>query len=891
MTQPITNTVSTFIDSQLPDFIREENPQFGAFLKAYYEWMENSANSAITTQSKSLLSYIDIDRTTDNFIQYYINDFLPYFPNDVVLDERKLIKAARNFYQKKGSVESIQFLFRVLYGKEAEIYFPKDYILKTSDGKWTLPQSLRLLVDSNNLNFDINLLVGRQGLGSITNAACIIESATRTVDQGLGIELIELYVSNINKSFGDLENLNVVYGQDANGNSLVFSEKIIASISNILINPNYRGLRYKGYIEDGLGNIIYPGDPIVISGGLEPGDPQAQKAVAFVGNVTSGSISGITVNYGGSGYRISPNTIVKIINNPSDNTGTGANIIVQSIDTTNAIYVNVNTDSIDYEANVVLNAASYSFSNDANANANTLLSDAFTYQNLQFGAITSMNVINGGGAYTAVPSLNLAVTYYSDLLTDLVTIGASQNTINSDMQFMDDLGLMCNVVINSGGSGYDPTKDEIIVPDSVGYNAAFSFVVNGGGAITGVTIVNRGEGYISLPINLVVANSTNNQNSSAGSGASLTAFGFGQGANISLSVNQIGEIIDFRITNRGFDYISSPNISLKVADLIINPFSNLESFAVDTQVFQGSSINNATWRANVDSYNITSSLLRVYNYQGALNVYSNISAATFNVTINTVATGNVTIYGNGLAKANAIFLNGLIKYPGFYLTTDGFLSSDQYLQDAVKYHNFSYVIVVEKALTEYKNALMKLVHPIGTSMLGTYSVIEDEINYVTPNTEVDIVPVVSGSLNTNSNSSIIYGVGTNFGTTGNVGDIIIFNTSDTSRREQAKIITNVSNVNAITVESNTMFFHYTLGSTAASSNVVSAVNVYGNIAVGDLIAVDVNNNSNIVFSNVLAVSQNSITGNTVFGAAYSNLTIFVFPSINSASYSIVKMST
>ena len=743
MTTPITNTVSTFIDSQLPQFIREDNPNFGQFLKSYYQWMETSNDSAVIAQSKSLLSYNDVDSTTNAFIQYYINDFLPNFPNDVALDERKLIKAARNFYQKKGSVESIQFLFRVLYGKEAEIYFPKDYVLKASDGKWTQPQALRLVLDSTNLNFDITQLVGRQGLGANSNASCIIESATKTVDQGLGIQLLELYVSNVDQTFNDLENLNIVYGYDSSNNALVFSEKIIASLSDIKINSSYRGLRYKGYVENAFGVITYPGDPVVISGGLQSGDASAQKAVAYVGNVTSGSITGVSVISGGYGYRIYPNTVVTVVNDPTDNTGAGANVYVQSIDTTNAIYVQVNTDSIEYKMNQILSNSNYGFANIVNANANTTLANAFTFQNLQFASLTSMNVLNGGGGYTAVPSINLVVTYYSDYTTDL---SGSANSI----QYMDDLGLVCAVQVVNSGSGYSNVTDKIVVPSAVGYNAAFTMVTGANGNISSVIISNRGEGYIELPITLNVVNSTNVLANSAGVGATLVAYGFGQGANLSVGVNQIGQITDFRIVNRGFDYISTPNVSLRVADFIINAISNTSYFVTDSIIYQGANVGSATWKASVDSYNVTSHLLRVYDYQGSLNISANLVATTVNATINTANTSNVTIYGNGLAKANAIFLNGLINYPGFYLTTDGHLSADQYLQDSNTYHNYSYVVVVEKALIEYKKTLMSLVHPTGTSMLGKYSVIDKLTNYVTTNANVNIIPVTAGTINSNA---------------------------------------------------------------------------------------------------------------------------------------------
>lgn len=882
-TSTISNTVSTFIDSQLPQFIRDNDPNFGTFIKAYYEWMETSNNSGIIAQSKSLLSYNDIDSTTDQFIQYFINDFLPYFPNDVALDERKLIKVARNFYQKKGSVESVQFLFRVLYNKEADIYFPKNQVLKCSDGKWYLPQAIRILLSAGNENFDINLLVGRQGLGSESNASCTIESATKTVDQGLGIELIELYVSDVNQIFSDLENLNIVYGYDANNNPLIFSEKIIAALSNIVINPHYRGTLYKGYSE----SPFYNGDPVSVIGGLEPNDPQAQKAVAYVNSVTTGSVSGANVLFGGYAYRLDPNTQVQVITAPGDK-GTGATVIVQAIDSANAVYMKVDVDSIEYQGSTYLNAASYLFANNLGyVNANIAIANALTWQNLQFAPITFMNVTNGGGGYSTVPTLNLEVLYYTDYVTNLVNGGANTTTIQQNMQYIDNLGVISNVVVEYGGTGYNNVTDQIVVPSSIGYGATFTFATSPvTNTITGVTVTNAGNGYIELPYNLAIVNSANVMNGSAGNGAILTAYGYGQGANIGLSVNEIGQIVDFRIVSRGFDYISTPNVSVRVADISLHTVVPPNVFAVDSQVYQGSSPTNTTWTANVDSYNAASSILRVYNYQGALNINANIIAPTFNATVNRSQTAIVT-YGDGLAKANAIFQNGLISYPGFYLTTDGFLSAEQYLQDSNTYHNYSYVIVVEKALIEYKKILMQLVHPIGTSMLGSYSVITENPIQITPNGNVNILPVCAGTVST-GNSLILYGTGTNFGNVGNVGDIIIFNTSDTSQWQQAKIIKSVIDQNTVVLESNTLFAVEQVSITNGS-NTITGINISSNVDINDIVAI---NTGTIVYSVVQSsTSQNTVTVNTVFATNLTNTLMMVYPSINNASYVIVEAAT
>ena len=101
-------------------------------MTAYYEWMEK--NGKVTERTKNLLNYKDIDQTTDEFLEYFTNDFLPYFPQDVLIDKQKAVKVARELYQTKGTPASYEFLFRVLYNSDFDIFYTKDAIFKASAG-------------------------------------------------------------------------------------------------------------------------------------------------------------------------------------------------------------------------------------------------------------------------------------------------------------------------------------------------------------------------------------------------------------------------------------------------------------------------------------------------------------------------------------------------------------------------------------------------------------------------------------------------------------------------------------------------------------------------------------------------------------------------------------
>ena len=133
--------ISSQIESQFPGFIREEGPQFVAFLKAYFEYMEQSGNAV--DAARTLRESRDIDRTVDSFVEYFRREFMHNIPSSVLADKRLLVKHIRDFYRTRGSQESYRFLFRALFGHEIEFYYPGDDILRASDGRWTKEVRIR----------------------------------------------------------------------------------------------------------------------------------------------------------------------------------------------------------------------------------------------------------------------------------------------------------------------------------------------------------------------------------------------------------------------------------------------------------------------------------------------------------------------------------------------------------------------------------------------------------------------------------------------------------------------------------------------------------------------------------------------------------------------------
>jgi hypothetical protein len=690
---------SLLIPSQLPSFVRE-NPdydKFVTFLQAYYEWMEENGN--VTERSKNILNYKDIDRTTEEFIKYFTDEFLQYFPQEVLIDKRTAVKYARQLYYTKGTPASYQFLFRILYDSDFDIFYTKDAVLKASDGSWYVARSLKLA--TGNKNF---LKVNNYRLfGETTKSIATIENATSTGNR------VEVFISDITRLFQSGEFVKVV---DTNNQDVLFDgqplrAKIVGQINQINIDPNRRGLLYQ------------TGDPVVIYGGLNSAN--GIGASATVGQTTAGSIQRINVVDGSYGFRTEPNTLITI------NNAVGATAVVGSLDPDSTKTANVtllSIEAINPKRLITIGNTNYGFTNVASANANTRLSDAFSFTQFATYPISSVIVTNGGGGIRTIPTVQATSLYQNDV-GDSIDLG--------------NLGILSPIQILSGGHGYQ-ANDQIVFSGGSGVGARANVVaVSNTGSITDVEYVYGpvrdyplgGLGYSELSLPTVTVQSANVQ----AANASLVVPGIlGRGATFSVVSNRTGSVTTINISNPGEDYVSAPGVSLKVEDILV---SNVAPSLIESGdvIFQGVDANTSTYLAYIESVSVyrfnadpaqTVYNLRVYNYNSTPNTALPLRTEN-NVNLQMVGaaldsnynSSGVRRYGDGNARANASFLNGLVVSQGQYLNSRGKPSSSDVLQSKI-YNNFTYIISVEKEIEKYREILLNLLHPTGMNFLGRY---------------------------------------------------------------------------------------------------------------------------------------------------------------------------
>lgn len=144
---------SIAVQRQIPEHIRENYPVFVEFIKSYYDFLQQ-------TQQQNLETIHDVDSTLDEFVDRFKAELAKNFPIHLATDKALILKHIREFYLARGSEESFKFLFRVLFNKEAELYYPSKQMLRASDGRWKQDVSVFVKPDDN-FTIDPQDLIGK----------------------------------------------------------------------------------------------------------------------------------------------------------------------------------------------------------------------------------------------------------------------------------------------------------------------------------------------------------------------------------------------------------------------------------------------------------------------------------------------------------------------------------------------------------------------------------------------------------------------------------------------------------------------------------------------------------------------------------------------------------
>lgn len=342
--------VSSVVSKQLPEFVREDNAQFVAFLEAYYEFLEEQQK-----QTRNLESIRDIDDTLDSFIQYFRSELLSQIPTTVLSNKRYLAKQINDVYRSKGSVKSYEFLFRILFNETPQLYFPKVDMLRLSDGKY----DQRVILRCTETTGDSFNLIG-QTISQGFNRT-IVESVIKFQ---VGTDVISEITINENSIVGSFNTEVPIIGLD-NITGTQITLNLVSILTDVEINNS--------------GALYSIGSPVNLLSG------SGVDAQIEVTNIGYGSIDQIIIDNPGSGYTIGSELT---FNN------TDAGDINDSLVSARAVITDIDVDSILLEDGFYLHSENRT---------------QFDIENSTTGGIKAVELLTGGFYYRKLPIVSATV--------------------------------------------------------------------------------------------------------------------------------------------------------------------------------------------------------------------------------------------------------------------------------------------------------------------------------------------------------------------------------------------------------------------------------------------------------------------------------------------------
>lgn len=695
-----------------------------AVVKSYKE------NSILA--NNRLLDYSDIDNTTEDFLDYFQQDFMPSIDLATLKNKRLTIKNIQDLYKKKGTAESVQFLMRVLYGQDSTIRHPIDETIHVSESGYSQQRRMRVTIPNGIPEANDKITQYDSSTGTIIEAQAVIENVyPDAAAGGYSFEIMNNHVGTFtegsNVTILDRDGITTLTGtvngivSDVTTGSSTYLSQDTSSGGDLLLEDG-AGLLLETK-PNPFGSMYSLNDQINITGSKLDTDTKETKAV--VNGLTEGAIKEIMIETPGINYSAGDMIIFEdgvggnaeaIIGSTGDEvlleggsvfghyeiTLTSTEFVIggAGVKDDNGHYIIFNDNSLDVYVNGIqkVPTTDYTWKNDR---------VEFT---VAHGPVSSGDLVE-------------LYTEYNRLTYEDGTVIDYNATLNSTGTLIADDGRIREVIIRDGGRFTEIPRvypgGYIYLNDVSGF--AIGETVTGGtssavGSISRIDTQNNrliikrltshtGAFQVGELITGGVTAITGNivqQNVSSGSGAKLFAYS-----------DEIGGVASINIQDQGdnFSYDGLVSGSSHYNILIKTPSATLTRDLVFTGTLSGST-------GKVVSYDADRQILTYTDLNGCF--YDN-EKVTYNVSdsFQTIISSNFD--GRGLYAGEGIIEEQIV---GDYGTLNANASR---IQDGLLYQTHSYVVKVGESINKWRGVLKDLLHPAGHVVFGEVA-IETKVN-------------------------------------------------------------------------------------------------------------------------------------------------------------------
>ncbi len=268
--------------------------------------------------ARKLFKIRDIDQTLEQFVVHFKEKYLKNIEFDTATNKQLLVKNSYDLYRSKGTERSIDLFFRLIYGVQAEVYYPGDDLFRLSDAEWVKPVYLEITNSARSVE-----LVGKQITGVTSGATAFVEKYIKRRIKGAFVYV--LYISNLHGEFinDELIKADVLYhdsptirgsltGVTVIGGGRLFEVGDIVSFNSV---RGDRGIARVATVSNVTGRVdfmLYDGGyGYTVSGNTEYSEAElekrtqsiiSEKVLTLSNVITSNTVDKIVVNAGGSGY-------------------------------------------------------------------------------------------------------------------------------------------------------------------------------------------------------------------------------------------------------------------------------------------------------------------------------------------------------------------------------------------------------------------------------------------------------------------------------------------------------------------------------------------------------------------------------------------------------------
>lgn len=476
MSEIFEKTISNLVENQFPNLYKEEGIVLVEFVKKYYEWLETTNNAIYYT--RTLPDLRDIDTTTEEFLVYFKEKYLKNIQFDTNTNIRQLVKHSLDLYRAKGTERAIDLLFRLVFGTNAEVYYPAEDVFRTSVGKWVKPTYLEVSINEESVKF-----VNKQIVGLTSGATAFCSRVVRRTISGRLLDVI--YITNISGKFITGEKINT-------------SDKMLdTSVCPVITGS----LNYIEVSTDGTGSLFSIGEIVNVT---SPYGKQAKGRVTNVSDVQG--IVNFTLENGGYGF--SSNSVV---------------LISEKVLSLGNVQIAANNNSSHYfELFETISQPKIKFNYTSANGSFTVGANVFTYHanNLLKGSgiVSNVSTINStAGELTIIPStgnLNSSNIYTTG--NSIVAVQAVSNGYNNDTMTANLMAISSNVILSvTNYSSSFEDGEEIYqlnpITNFVAANGIFRKIENLAGANVDI-LISGASGVFKQGLNIYGANSNSHAN-------------------------------------------------------------------------------------------------------------------------------------------------------------------------------------------------------------------------------------------------------------------------------------------------------------------------------------------------------------------------------------------